>query len=160
MNGPSILLWGFAATIVLSITMAGSQRLGYTRISIPFLLGTMVTPNRDRAMLLGLLVHMMNGWLFALLYALAFESWDRATWWLGTGIGMVHGLFVLTIGMLIMPGMHPRMVSEYFGPTPNRQLQPPGFLALNYGRRTPIVTLVSHLAYGAILGAFYQLAAP
>ena len=158
MNVPSILLWGFAATIVLSSTMAISQRLGYTRMSIPFLLGTMLTPNRDRAMLLGLLVHMMNGWLFALVYALAFESWHRATWWLGTGIGMVHGLFVLTVGMLIGPAMHPRMVSEYFGPTPNRHLQPPGFLALNYGRRTPIVTLISHLAYGAILGAFYQLA--
>ena len=158
MNGPSILLWGFAATIVVSTTMAASQRLGYTRMSIPFLLGTMLTPNRDRAMVLGLLVHMVNGWMFALLYALAFESWQRATWWLGTSIGMVHGLFVLTVGMLTMPGMHPRMVSEYFGPTPNRQLQPPGFLALNYGRRTPIVTLVAHLVYGAILGAFYQLA--
>ena len=55
--------------------------------------------------------------------------------------------------------MHPRMVNEYFGPTPNRQLQPPGFLALNYTYRPPTVTLVSHLAYGAILGAFYQLAA-
>ena len=66
MNGSSIVLWGFAATIVLSITMAGSQRLGYTRMSIPFLLGTMVTPNRDRAMFLGLLVHMVNGWLYAL----------------------------------------------------------------------------------------------
>ena len=159
MNRPSILLWGFAATVVLSTIMAASQRLGYTRMSLPFLLGTMVTPNRDRAMFLGLLVHMMNGWLFALLYALAFESWHRATWWLGTGIGMAHGLFVLTVGMLIVPPMHPRMVSEFFGPTPNRQLQPPGFLALNYGSRTPIVTLVSHLVYGAILGAFYQLAA-
>jgi len=158
MNGPSILLWGFAATIVLSITMAGSQRLGYTRMSIPFLLGTMVTPNRDRAMLLGLLVHMMNGWLFALLYALAFESWHRATWWLGAGIGLVHGLFVLTVGMPIVPAMHPRMVSEYFGPTVNRVLQPPGFLALNYGRRTPFVTIVAHLLYGAIIGAFYHLA--
>lgn len=160
MNLSSILLWGFAATVVLSTLMAGSQRLGYTRMSIPFLLGTMVTPNRDRAMLLGLLVHMVNGWLFALLYALAFESWHHATWWLGAGIGLVHGLFVLTVGMPIIPAMHPRMVSEYFGPTPNRQLQPPGFLALHYGRRTPIVTLVSHLVYGAILGAFYQLARP
>ena len=52
------------------------------------------------------------------------------------------------------------MVSEYFGPTPNRQLQPLGFLALNYGRRTPIVTFMSHVVYGAILGAFYQLTQP
>jgi len=103
-------------------------------------------------------MHIVNGWLFALLYALAFESWRQATWWLGAGIGLVHGLFVLAVGMPIVPAMHPRMVSEYFGPTPNRQLQPPGFLALNYGRRTPIVALISHLVYGAILGAFYQLA--
>lgn len=160
MNLSSILLWGLAATVVLSTLMAASQRLGYSRMSIPFLLGTMVTPNRDRAMFLGLLAHMMNGWLFALIYALAFESWHRATWWLGVGIGLVHGLFVLTVVMPIIPSMHPRMVSEYFGPTPNRQLQPPGFLALNYGRHTPVVTMVSHLVYGAILGAFYQLLGP
>jgi hypothetical protein len=158
MNVSSVLLWGFVATVVLSITMASSQRLGFTRMSIPFLLGTMVTPKRDRAMLLGLLLHMMNGWIFAIVYALAFESWQWATWWLGAGIGLVHVLFVLTIGMPVIPAVHPRMVSEYFGPTPNRQLQPPGFLALNYGRRTPIVALVSHLLYGAILGAFYRLA--
>jgi hypothetical protein len=158
MNLPSILLWGFAATVVLSTLMAGSQRLGYTRMSLPFLLGTMLTPNRDRAMFLGLLMHMMNGWLFALLYALAFESWHLATWWLGAGIGLVHALFVLTVAMPVIPAMHPRMVSEYFGPTANRQLQPPGFLALNYGRRTPILALASHVLYGAILGAFYRLA--
>jgi hypothetical protein len=158
MNLPSILLWGFVATVVLTTVMAGSQGLGYTRMSIPFLLGTMVTPSRDRAMFVGLLVHMMNGWAFALLYALAFESWQQATWWLGAGIGLVHGLFVLTVGMPIVPAIHPRMVSEYFGPTPNRRLQPPGFLALNYGRRTPIVALASHLVYGAIMGAFYLLA--
>ncbi len=160
MNLPSILLWGFAATVVLSTMMGAAQGLGHTRMSIPFLLGTMLTPNRDRAMFLGVLAHMMGGWLLALPYALAFESWHRATWWLGAGIGLVHGLFVLTVGMPIMPAIHPRMVSEYFGPTPNRQLQPPGFLALNYGRRTPIVTFVSHVVYGAILGAFYQLIRP
>ena len=160
MNLPSIFLWGFVATVVLTTVMAGSQRFGFTRMSIPFLLGTMLTPNRDRAMLLGLLVHVMDGWLFALLYALAFESWQRATWWLGAGIGLAHVLFVLTVAMPVIPAMHPRMVSEYFGPTPNRHLQPPGFFALNYGHRTPVVAIASHLVYGAILGAFYQLAEP
>ena len=53
--------------------------------------------------------------------------------------------------------MHPRMASEQHGPTPTRQLEPPGFLALNYGRRTPISLLLAHLVYGAILGAFYRL---
>ncbi len=101
MNVPSILLWGFAATVVLSIMMAGAQSLGFTRMSIPFLLGTMLTPSRDRAMLTGLLMHIVNGWLFALLYALAFESWQQVSWWLGAGIGLVHGLFVLAVAMSI-----------------------------------------------------------
>ena len=33
-------------------------------------------------------------------------------------------------------------------------LEQPGFLLLNYGRQTPVVTLVAHLAYGAIVGGF------
>jgi hypothetical protein len=37
-------------------------------------------------------------------------------------------------------------------------LQPPGFMALNYGRQTPVVTIAAHLLYGAIIGRFYELA--
>jgi hypothetical protein len=56
-----------------------------------------------------------------------------------------------------LPAMHPRMASEQDGPTPTRQLEPPGFMALNYGRRTPITVILAHLVYGGILGAFYRL---
>jgi hypothetical protein len=158
MNVPSILLWGFAATIVLTIVMAACHGLGLTRMSIPFLLGTMLTPNRDRALVAGILFHIVNGWAFAFLYAAMFEALKAATWWLGAGIGLAHALFVLGVVMPALPGLHPRMVSEYYGPTPNRRLQPPGFMALNYGRRTPLVAIVAHLLYGAIIGHFYQLA--
>ena len=54
-----------------------------------------------------------------------------------------------------MPGVHPRMASELRGPTVARQLEPPGFLALNYGVRTPISVLIAHVAFGAMLGGFY-----
>jgi hypothetical protein len=101
---------------------------------------------------------LLNGWLFAFVYAAAFESWRRATWWHGATIGFVHGAFVLLAGMTILPAIHPRMASEQHGPTPTRQLEPPGFLALNYGRRTPLSVLLAHLAYGGILGGFYRLA--
>jgi hypothetical protein len=37
-------------------------------------------------------------------------------------------------------------------------LEPPGFLMLNYGRRTPIVSVLAHVAYGAIVGGFTSLA--
>lgn len=157
MNVPSAVLWGFSATVVMTTTMAAGQGLGFTRMSLPFLVGTIFTPARDRAMVVGVAAHFVNGFLFALFYAWVFESLGRATAWLGAGIGVMHALFVLTVGMAMLPGLHPHMVSEYYGPTPNRLLQPPGFMALNYGRRTPIVTILAHLLYGGILGAFYVL---
>jgi hypothetical protein len=158
MNVGSAVLWGLAATIALTSVMAVSHGMGLTRMSIPFLLGTILTPNRDRALVVGVAFHVLNGWLFAFLYAAAFESVDLATWWIGAGTGFLHALFVLAVGMPLLPGLHLRMVSEYYGPTPNRRLQPPGFMALNYGRQTPVVTIAAHLLYGAIIGRFYELA--
>lgn len=157
MNRGGIALWGFAGTVVLTTLMAASQSLGLTRISLPFILGTMATADRDRAKLVGFGMHLVNGWLFAAVYAAAFRSWRRATWWLGVAIGLVHALFVLGVGLPLLPGLHPRMASEQRGPTPTRGLEPPGFLALNYGRRTPIAVILAHLVYGGILGAFYRL---
>ena len=71
----SWLLWGFVGTVVLTAILAGSQGLGLTRMNIPYLLGTMVTPDRDRAKVVGVLFHCVNGWLFSLLYIAAFQVW-------------------------------------------------------------------------------------
>ena len=157
MNLPSIALWGFIATIVLSGILALAQGVGLTRISVPFILGTMVSADRYTAMLSGLILHLLNGWIFALIYAFAFESLGRATVWLGVIGGILHSAFLLLVLMPLLPGLHPRMASERQGPTPTRALQPPGFLALHYGKQTPIVTVLAHIAYGAIIGAFYHL---
>lgn len=157
MNWGSVLLWGFVATVFLTGIMAAMHGMGWTRMSVPYMLGSMFTPDRDRARLYGTAFHFANGLLFALLYAAAFESWGRAEWWAGMAIGLVHAGFVLTAGMSFMPGMHPRMASEQRGPTPTRQMEPPGFLALNYGRQTPLTVTAAHLVYGGIIGMFYQL---
>jgi hypothetical protein len=151
------LLWGFVATVVLTTLMSASQGMGLTRMSLPFMLGTLFTPGRDRAKVIGFLVHFLNGWAFSLLYVLAFASWGEASWWRGAGIGLVHAAFVLTAGMRILPGIHPRMASEQHGPTVMRQLEPPGFLGLNYGVQTPVSVAVAHAVFGAILGGFYRL---
>ena len=158
LNLGSIFLWGFVATLVLATTESAAQGLGLSRMSIPFILGTMFTGDRDRAGVVGYLVHFVMGWIFALGYALAFESWHRATWWLGGAMGLVHGLAVLLIVMPVLPGLHPRMASEHRGPEPTRGLEPPGFMALHYGRRTPLIAVVAHVLYGGILGSFYRLA--
>jgi hypothetical protein len=156
MNWGSWLLWGFVSTVVMTTIIAGSQGLGMTRMNLAYLLGTMFTANRDRAKLVGILVHFVNGWIFSLIYIAAFHAWGIAAWWLGALIGFVHASFVLTVGMPALPGLHPRMANEQYGPTVVRQLEPPGFLALHYGIQTPISVLIAHLVFGAILGAFYS----
>jgi hypothetical protein len=157
MNLPSILLWGFAATILLTGLSIAAQSLGLTRVDIPFIIGTMFTPDRDRARVLGLVVHIMNGWLFALVYALFFENMHAPSWWFGALLGTLQGMFVVAVVLPILPGVHPRMVSDFRGPEPTRLLEPPGFFVTNYGRWTPFVLLFAHVMYGATLGAFYTL---
>jgi uncharacterized membrane protein YagU involved in acid resistance len=121
------------------------------------MIGTIFTTDRDRAKIYGFIAHVLNGWVFSLLYVLAFESWRDASWWRGALIGVVHALFVLLVVMSIMPGIHPRMASEQHGPSATRQLEPPGWLGLNYGVRTPISIFLAHVVFGAVLGAFYRL---
>lgn len=157
MNWESIFLWGFAATIVLTALTILGQSLGLTRIDIPFILGTMFTADRDRARVLGVVMHLANGWLFAVVYALFFENVHIATWWFGALIGATQGLFVVVALLPALPGVHPRMVSDFRGPEPTRLLEPPGFLAQNYGRTTAAVLVFAHAVYGLILGMFYSL---
>ena len=158
LNWESWLLWGFVATLLLSTTSAAAQGLGLTRMNLPYVLGTMFTPDRDRARLYGFLVHLGTGWLFSLIYVVIFQSLGAAGWWRGALIGVLHALFVLVVVMSLLPGLHPRMASEQHGPTAQRMLEPPGFLALNYGVQTPLSVLLSHAVFGATLGAFYHLA--
>jgi hypothetical protein len=149
----AILIWGFAATAALSGVMFGAQRLGYSRLSLPFLIGTMFTGDRSSALALGLLFYLLGGWLFAFVYYFIFASIGRTGWELGLLLGAVHGAVLLVMLLPLLPQLHPRMASEYEVPTRGRRLQPPGFLALNYGYRTPLTTIVAHALYGLILGA-------
>lgn len=148
-------LWGFVATVVLTTTMSLAQGAGVTRISLPFLLGTAVSDHRARAMALGTLMHFSLGLLLALLHVAIYESIGWTNGWLGALVGGAHGLFVLTTVLQLLPYVHPRLASQHQGPTPARRLEPPGFLGLNYGRATPVVTLVAHVVYGTLIGACY-----
>jgi hypothetical protein len=156
MSWTSWLVWGFVATAVLTTLMAGSEGLGITRMNIPHMLGTMFTPNRDRAKVHGVVLHFLNGWAFSIVYIVAFHTAHIFTWWFGALLGFLHGAFVAAVALPVMPGVHPRMASELRGPTVARQLEPPGFLGLNYGVRTPISVLIAHVAFGALLGALYS----
>lgn len=151
------IVWGFGATVVLTTLLRLGQSVGITRIDLPFILGSIFTYNRDRAKVYGFLVHLLNGWLFALLYVAAFESAGHAGLLLGASMGFVHGAFVTVVGIPLLPAFHPRMASEAWGPDPTQQLEPPGNFVLNYGASTPIITVLAHIIYGGILGYFYTV---
>jgi hypothetical protein len=156
-NWGSWLLGGFIGTLVLTTIEAGSQQARLSRMSIPFLLGSMVTGGREKAKWIGFLVHLVNGEIFALVYVALFHYWGAAGVWRGLLIGVAHAVVILLVVVPLLPSIHPRMASEERGPTVTRQLEPPGPLALHYGLSTPLFVLLGHAAYGMILGALYKL---
>lgn len=150
----SVLAWGvsgFGATVILTLMLVGAQGLGLTRMSLPYLLGTMFTPDRDRARLVGVVVHLLNGWIFSLVYFAAFAVAGAATLLLGALIGLVHGLFVAAVGLPVLPAFHPRVARPHAGPTTERRLEPPGFMARNYGWSTAAVLVAAHVVFGLLL---------
>ena len=146
--------FGFVATVFLTGIMVASQLLGLSRMDIPMMLGTIVVEDPDRARVVGFVIHLINGQIFALLYTVAFALIGRAEWWLGALFGLAHGVAALTVIVPLLPGIHPRMASERAGPELDAVLEPPGPFGLNYGRETPVFTLVAHVVYGALLGTF------
>lgn len=153
----SLVLWGLVATTAMASILQMSQELGLSRMSLTFLLGSAISGNRGRASVIGFGLYVAGGWLFAFLYFLFFESIGIGTWWIGAVLGLVHGLFLLVCVIPLLPFVHPRMASEHHGVTRLRQLEPPGFLAMNYGYQTPLVTVVAQAVYGGVLGTCIQL---
>ena len=153
-------IWGALAggaigTIVLTSGLRLAQELGLTRMDIPLLLGTVFTDDRDRATVIGVAVHFLNGLLFALGYYAIFSAVDQAGWLFGAALGVVHA--ALAGGVLVtllLPAVHPRMGTPWSDAEETPLLEPPGFLLVNYGRRTALWTLIGHVAFGAIVGGF------
>jgi hypothetical protein len=153
-------LWGALAggavgTIVLSSGLRLAQEFGLTRMDLPLLLGTIFTDRRGLASVVGYAIHFSNGLLFALAYYAVFRAVDQAGWLFGAVLGLVHA--ALAGGVLVtvlLPSVHPRMGTAWSDAEETPLLEPPGFLLMNYGRRTVIWNVGLHIAYGAIVGGF------
>ncbi len=145
-------IFGFVGTIVLTGVMVFAQLVGWTRMDIPMMLGTIFTASVARARIVGIFAHLAVGQLFALAYALAFWKLGRSGPLLGGIFGLVHGLATLTLIVPFLPTIHPRMASERSGPDIDATIEPPGLFGLNFGISTPLVTLIAHLLFGVTLG--------
>jgi hypothetical protein len=152
------LVGGLVGTVVLTSGSFLAQHLGWTRMDIPLLLGTIFSQERSRASAIGYALHFANGLVFALVYGLVFEATGRAGWAFGLLLGAAHGAFAGG-GLLnvLLPAVHPRMGKPWTDARSAPVLESPGFLLSNYGRGTLVATFVLHLAYGAIVGAFAAL---
>src|SRR5205807_10555411 len=104
-------LFGLVATTTLTAVMITAQLAGQTRLDVPLLLGTMVTEDPDRARVAGFFIHLAIGQGFALGYAATFALLDRATWWLGVLLGVLHVAVALTVLVPLLAGVHPRVAS-------------------------------------------------
>jgi hypothetical protein len=153
-------LWGALAggvigTIVLTTGLRLAQAAGWTRMDIPLLLGTIFSDDRSRASAIGYALHFSNGLLFALGYYGVFRAVGHAGWAFGAALGLVHAAFsggaLVTV---LLPAIHPRMGTPWSDAEETPILEPPGFMLMNYGRRTALWTVVTHIAYGAIIGGF------
>ncbi len=149
-----ILLWGGLATVVMTTVLEGAQLVGLSRLSLPFLFGTVVTGNRRKAEFYGYILYMAGAWLFAIVYALLLESLWPA-WWIGLVAGTVHGLFLIVVFLPLLAQVHPRIATRYEGPSARRRLEPPGPAGLNYGRMTPVSTVLAQALYGLIFAIGY-----
>jgi hypothetical protein len=150
---------GLAGTLVLTTILRAASELGLTRMDIPFLLGTAVTDDRIRAKAVGYALHFVFGLLFALAYYAIFVVVGESGLLLGALLGLVHALFASTaLVNVLLPVVHPRMGTGFDAAGSAPLLEPPGFMLLNYGRQTPVVTVIAHVVYGAIVGTFVSLA--
>jgi hypothetical protein len=152
------LAGGFVGTLVLTTVLRAGSEGGLTRMDLPFLLGTAFTGDRVRAKALGYLLHFVAGLIFALIYFAIFTAINESGWWLGAIFGLAHGLFAGTaLVNLLLPLVHPRMGTDLSAAPAVAQLERPGFMMVNYGLRTPLVSLPAHIVYGALVGGFTSL---
>jgi len=145
-------LFGLLATTGLTAVMIAAQLGGLSRLDLPLILGTLVKRDPDQARVAGFFIHLVIGQIFALGYALVFMLLGQASWWIGGLLGLLHSAVALSVLIPMLVGIHPRMASNRAGPRSTAMLEPPGLFGLNYGARTPLVTVAAHLVYGIALG--------
>jgi hypothetical protein len=154
----SAIAGGFVGTLVMTTIIKAAAELGLTRMDLALLLGTSVTENRRKARAFGYIFHFVLGVLFAEAYGEFFQIIGRSSWWIGALLGALQAIFTATVLVnVLLPVVHPRIATSDTAANEIALIEPPGFLMLNYGRRTFLVTLAAHVAFGACVGLIVHL---
>lgn len=150
------ILAGLVGTGAMTAVMVMGSMMGM-KMDMPMTLGTMFLPKGNAAWALGLMVHLMMGAAFFIIYAALFNAFDIesgiASW--AALFGVVHGSIAgMAFGM--MPVLHPRMArSTSGGQTPGETVPAPGFMGMKMGLMGPMAILLVHALYGFVGGLIY-----
>jgi hypothetical protein len=154
----SAIAGGFLGTLVFSTLVRAASEMALTRMDLALLLGTAVTDDRRKARAIGYVFHLILGIVFALAYAGFFRVLGRDSWWLGALAGALHAIFTGTVLVnVLLPIVHPRMATVETAANETTLIEPPGFLMLNYGRGTFLVSLAAHIAYGITVALIIRM---
>jgi hypothetical protein len=112
--------------------------------------GTMVKLHGGVGYAMGFVVHMILSAAIALLYAAFFTiiGAQANLWAWGLVGGVIHWAIAGGMVMPMVPAMHPEI--------PGRE-PAPGAYVKNYGALDATGFLISHLAYGAVVGTVYAM---
>ncbi len=146
MNILSAVIAGIVASLVFSIVLAMAPRMGMPKMDIVDLLGSMFSGKSN--LVLGWMMHIMMGVVFALIYAFLWTSGvGTATWLSGVIFGAAQWL-VVGMAMGMIPMMHAGIKSG--------AVQAPGLWMTNNGGAMAFMGgLVGHIIFGAVIALVY-----
>lgn len=143
------IVCGAVATVAFTLFSLMGKAMGMTRMDLLDLLGsTMARPGTSGAALAGATIHLMNGAILAVAWVYGAVLFGVAADWVS---GAVWGAIVWLLALLMMTTMgsvHPAVRQ-------GRQ-DDPGPAATNFGKMTPVGSLMGHLVYGIVLGLTYN----
>ena len=129
---------GLLAAWLMNLLMVAVSRQREVPVDMIEALGTLITGDEARAKRIGLIVHLLSGALFAVLYLALWVEFGltnlRNTVYLGVGFGFLHGLLTSYCLMVIIAERHP--LERYREAT------------LPVGA----IHLLGHIAYGLLVG--------
>lgn len=147
------VLGGLAGTIAMTVVMYMGSMMGM-KMDMPMTLGTMFFPKGTAAWVVGLMIHLMMGVVFFIIYAALFTALGIESGIIGWSalFGAIHALLAgAAFGM--MPSVHPRMATE--PKSSPGTVSAPGYFGVKMGMMGPAALIAVHLIYGIVAGAIY-----
>ncbi|MBI2172120.1 MAG: hypothetical protein HYU30_08920 [Chloroflexi bacterium] len=145
---------GVVGTLAMTVVMYMGSMLMGLKMDIPMTLGTMLLRRGTGAWLLGLMMHLMLGAIFFIIYAALFQAFGIRSGVIGWSavFGVVHAVMAgLAFGM--MPALHPRMAT--MRGNVSGEVPAPGYFGLKLGAMAPMAVVGVHVVYAVVAALVY-----